>query len=103
MLNANTPMQCNAITIFFLIFHLYQLHPMLRTTDIIRQHYTVVKRKVFFAEYDYLICCIHCTIAFYKTIRTSTCTNYYYLLFRLMVVLNLYGRELKVWLFAFWV
>src|SRR4051812_35503101 len=90
MLNADSSVQCNTITIFLFLFHLYQLYPMLRSTDIIRQHNPVVKREIFLTEYLYFIRCIRCPVTFYKAIGARTCTNYYYLLLLLVVPLYLY-------------
>src|SRR4029078_3431236 len=84
-LNTYTPMEFNVILLFFFICYLNKVIPWQRTTYIIRQQYTVIKKKIFFTENFYFIICIQCTVTFNKSTCPCASTNHNNFLFELFI------------------
>src|SRR5262245_61660819 len=81
---------------FLFISHLYEVIPRQRTSDIIRQQNTVIKRKVFFTEYYYFIFCIQCPVTFYKSASPGSRSYNNNFLPGFLIQFYLYRAEFKI-------
>src|SRR5437868_14423601 len=101
--NTHSTVQLYFMLPFFFLRHFYQAVPRQCAGDIIREQHTIIKRKIFLAEYNYLVVGIKSPVTLYKSAGTRPGSDNNDLLTWFSIQPYVYSTEFKIRFFTSWV